>query len=162
MSLCKNWNSNPIIFFKNSFFGKLVCTLFSISLYQVLFIFFSSSEFSFIVINLNSTFLMFVIFIINNLSYNYYLNNVNPDYRNVFWYYFLIFFIVFLVVHVYSSFIFKASALASFPTTNDLVMVSISLASSGPDICPTIIILYHSSLLILSVCLLRSCCTTVT
>jgi len=67
-----------------------------------------------------------------------------------------------LLTSVVSYLLLCANTLARFPVTNDLVINTISFASSGVDTCPTIIIFYHSSLLILSVCLLRPCCTTVT
>ena len=73
--------------------------------------------------------------------------DVDPEYFYFTGYRFFVFWFVFFFCHVYATFFaFKASVLARIPTTNDLAMNSISLASLEFDTCPTIIIFHQSSI----------------
>ncbi len=71
-------------------------------------------------------------------------------------------FLFFLLFIIYTSLSLRASARARFPITSDFAINSISFASSGVDICPTIIIFSYTSITVLSIMFKRSCCTTVT
>ncbi len=75
---------------------------------------------------------------------------------------FFVFLFPFVSFIVYASLIFKASFLACCPMTSDFAINSISFASSGVDIWPTIIIFSYTSITVLSVMFKRACCTTVT